>query len=470
MDHKRRFLLKALITNLILNEALFKNLSWAADSVANNQKWLFPEDFGAKGNGFDDDSAAIAECLKASVLQKKSVRFLKSSKYLCRDTISITGKISVDASGATFISNGNFLEVIDGAGSEWNGGLLKAESIPYTITYAQDWNIQSEGMLGYGRMPFDNESKRVRNEFLEQKIGCALVFRSSNENILDGLTIRNVTSNYGNIIIAGFNNVTIDLCKIKGGAHMGGVAILNGTKDPILWGYKNRINNFEFARGHGHKITNSIFYQCRNNGLFLSGSENVVIDRCKFIDNGESGLKTAQYVKRSWTNINCCCKNIKVLNCYASGQGYDGFDLQNVFGSGENVHIPANVMVSNCISENNRRTGFISQGGGNFFIDCVASNNGSHGLVSKFSRNVKMLRCKVVNNLQEFDGIEIGLLGPDCIMEECKIIHNKGKGRYYLITHTINDPSINRKAGYSIRNNVEDYSKCEIDPRVIIIN
>lgn len=40
---------------------------------------------------------------------------------------------------------------------------------------------------------------------------------------------------------------------------MGGCAILNGTRDPILWGYKNRINDFEFARGYGHKISNSIF-------------------------------------------------------------------------------------------------------------------------------------------------------------------------------------------------------------------
>ncbi|MES4577219.1 hypothetical protein AADP46_23180, partial [Escherichia coli] len=30
--------------------------------------------------------------------------------------------------------------------------------------------------------------------------------------------------------------------------------------------------------------------------------------------------------------------------------------------------------------------------------------------------------------------------------------------------------SINRKAGYSIRNKVQDHNKCDIDPRVIIIN
>ncbi|HCI6538781.1 right-handed parallel beta-helix repeat-containing protein [Klebsiella variicola] len=470
MDLKKRFLLKALTANLIVSESLFKNLAWAAELSVDDRTWLYPEDFGAKGNGLVDDSAALSECFKVSILLKKNVRFKESAKYLCKETISIVGTIKVNATGATIISNGNFLDVIDGAGSEWVGGLLKAASKPYTITYTQDWSIQREGTLGYGRMPFDNESQRINRDFLDQRIGCALVFRSSNGYALDGITIKNVTTDYGNIIIAGFKNAIIDSCKIKGGAHMGGCAILNGTRDPILWGYKNRINDFEFARGYGHKISNSIFYQCRNNGLFLSGSENVVIDNCKFIDNGESGFKTAQYVKRSWTNTNCCCKNIKISNCYASGQGYDGFDLQNVFGSGEQVHIPSNILISNCVSENNRRTGFISQGGGNFFVDCISSNNGSHGLVSKFSRNVKMLRCKSTNNLQFFDGIELGLLGPDCIMEECSVVHNKGKGRYFLITHTINDPSISRKAGYSIRNIVQDHNKCDIDPRVIIIN
>ena len=65
--------------------------------------------------------------------------------------------------------------------------------------------------------------------------------------------------------------------------------------------------------------------------VFLSGSENVVIDNCKFIDNGESGFKTAQYVKKEVGQILIvAAKNIKISNCYAFGQGYDGFDLQNV--------------------------------------------------------------------------------------------------------------------------------------------
>ena len=88
---------------------------------------------------------------------------------------------------------------------------------------------------------------------------------------------------------------------------MGGCAILNGTRDPILWGYKNRINDFNLHVVMDTKLVIPSFISAEIT-VFLSGSENVVIDNCKFIDNGESGFKTAQYVKRSWTNTNCCCK------------------------------------------------------------------------------------------------------------------------------------------------------------------
>ncbi|ENF1918831.1 right-handed parallel beta-helix repeat-containing protein [Klebsiella michiganensis] len=470
MDDSRRLLLKTFLYSLLANKTSILGSARASEPQVEAKDWICPEDFGAKGNGRDDDSASVKECIEFGIQENKNIRFLKASKYLLDEKITVTGRVNINATGATIISDSDFLEVIDGAGSKWKGGILRTKTTPFTITYSEDWAIKQKGRLGNGRMPFDNEATNIEQTFLDQKIGCALVFRSSNGEVLDSLKIENVTTYYGNIIIAGFDNVRIDACKIKGGAHMGGCAILNGTRDPLLWGYKNKINKYEFARGKGHRITNSIFYECRNNGLFISGSDDVQIDNCKFIGNGESGFKTAQYVKRSWTNTNCCCKNMKISNCYASGQGYDGFDLQNVFGSGEFIHIPSNILVFNCISENNRRTGFISQGGGNFFINCTASNNGSHGLVSKFSRNVKMLRCNVTNNLQVFDGIEIGLLGPDCIMEECVAKHTQGKGKYYLITHDVVDDSIHRKAGYSIKNIVDDFEKCNIDNRVVIIS
>lgn len=470
MEPKKRLFLKACAFLPLL---LYFRKGYAEGLRSDNNlssNSIHPEDFGAKGNGQDDDSLAMKDCFEYAIKNGKTIFFKNSAVYLWGKKVTVTGTVKVFASNATILSDDNFLEVIDGAGSMWDGGILKSQTTPYTVTYNKSWNIKESGAIGYGRMPFDNEANRVEDVYLNQKIGCVLLFRSSNNKALDGVTIKNVKSIYGNIIIAGFNKIIIDSCKIKGGSHMGGVAIFNGTRDPLLWGYRNRINNYEFSRGAGHRITNSVFYECRNNGLFISGSSDVLIESCKFLDNGESGLKTAQYVKRSWTNSNCCCTNIRIINCTASGQGYDGFDLQNVFGSGESLHLFSDLMVIKCDSSNNRRTGFISQGGGNFFQDCSASRNGSHGLVSKYSQNVKMLRCSVSNNLQEFDGIEIGLLGPDCIMEKCQVNHTEGKGKYFLITHQVVNPQIKRKSGYSIDNIFSDINKCSIDPRVIVIN
>lgn len=471
MEKNKRLLIKALLNIPLL---YFSASNHTARAVIKNSlsssDCIYPEDFGAKGNGIDDDSSAINLCFLHASRTNKYVCFKKSSQYLWQKKITIIGTIRVLASGATIISDSNFLEVIDGPDSIWTGGYLKTNTMPYTVVYSNDWEIKEKGFLGYGRMPFDNESSRLESEYINQLIGSALVFKSSNNKPVNGVVIKDVKTNYGNIIIAGYDNIVIDSCSIKGGAHMGGVSIFNGTRDPLLWGYKNRINPYEFSKGSGHKISNCKFYQCRNNGLFISGSDSVTIENCEFIDNGESGLKTGQYVKRSWTNTNCCCSNFRIINCFASGQGYDGFDLQNAFGSGEFVHIPANILISDCRSINNRRTGFISQGGNNFFIDCSASNNGSHGIVSKYSRNVRMLRCKAINNAQLFNAIELGLLGPDCIMEKCSVIHNKGNGKYFLIKHLVDDESIKRKSGYSIKNKVSDFKKCDIDRRVIIIS
>ena len=54
---------------------------------------------------------------------------------------------------------------------EWVGGLLKAASKPYTITHTQDWSIQREGTLGYGRMRYLITSrKESTGDFLDQKL------------------------------------------------------------------------------------------------------------------------------------------------------------------------------------------------------------------------------------------------------------------------------------------------------------
>jgi hypothetical protein len=61
---------------------------------------------------------------------------------------------------------------------------------------------------------------------------------------------------------------------------------------------------------------------------YITGTDDVHVDNCKFIDNGESGIKTGQYVQRWWTTPNRCCSSVDITNCYAAGQYYDGFDLQ----------------------------------------------------------------------------------------------------------------------------------------------
>jgi hypothetical protein len=81
-------------------------------------------------------------------------------------------------------------------------------------------------------MPFYDEPN-INNEIKNQRIGCCLLFRSSSELIQIGLNVKNLTANNGALIIAGFSEVTVDNCKVKGGSHIACIAIINGSKEPL---------------------------------------------------------------------------------------------------------------------------------------------------------------------------------------------------------------------------------------------
>lgn len=424
-----------------------------------------PEMFGAVGDGIKDDSLAMKMCFDS----KKKVIFKKNAKYLWTKKIVVTGAINVDAQNATILCDEVFLEVIDGAGSSWLGGVMNTITQPYIVSYNNNWSVSKLSSPGSGRMPFYDEPN-INNEIKNQRIGCCLLFRSSSELIQIGLNVKNLTANNGALIIAGFSEVTVDNCKVKGGSHIACIAIINGSKEPLLWGYStNDISDYEYGRGRKIIIKNCYLYECANNGLYITGTDDVHVDNCKFIDNGESGIKTGQYVQRWWTTPNRCCSSVDITNCYAAGQYYDGFDLQNAFGSGKKLYKDSFVTSENNISIHNRRAGFISQGGGNKFFNCHAEGNGIHGIMSNQSRSVEMYSCKAINNCIGFDGVELGLCGPDSIMKNCVAINSLSKHNVLLINHTIGTQWPNKFYGVSDGNSFNDLKRCIIDPRIAIV-
>ncbi|MCS5960104.1 hypothetical protein LNP74_08355 [Klebsiella pneumoniae subsp. pneumoniae] len=123
---------------------------------------------------------------------------------------------------------------------------------------------------------------------------------------------------------------------------------------------------------------------------------------------------------RDWTDTDICSTNINVTDCLGAGQWYDGFDVQNAYGSGStSVPRPASHR-DQLPGVGNRRTGIVGQGGYNRFISCHTERNGSHGLIAKEGRQQLVDKCVSVGNGLVTGGVDLTIIGIGSIMQNCR--------------------------------------------------
>ncbi|MCS5960105.1 hypothetical protein LNP74_08360 [Klebsiella pneumoniae subsp. pneumoniae] len=77
---------------------------------------------------------------------------------------------------------------------------------------------------------------------------------------------------------------------------MGAISIINHTRDKVMFGYVHEtsatnLNDFKWARGKNHTITNCTLFEGRAMGLNITGTDGIYVSGCNFIDNAESGVK-----------------------------------------------------------------------------------------------------------------------------------------------------------------------------------
>ena len=56
---------------------------------------IFPEDFGAVGDGVTDNAAALQDCIVASADQKKKIYFKSGKVYRCHATLMAYGAVQM---------------------------------------------------------------------------------------------------------------------------------------------------------------------------------------------------------------------------------------------------------------------------------------------------------------------------------------------------------------------------------------
>lgn len=384
----------------------------------------------------DADTAAFQWALNqnAAKIQLDSTK----TYHIHRDVIRHTGRVNIDAGNATIVCDGVFLEVIDGHGSVWSGGILKSSSTPFTVVYDEQFNIVESGFLGYGRMPFHDED-RVDPQYFYQDICCTLVFKSSSSNPVDGLTVTGVTGDYASVIACGYINIKFDNCRIRGGAANGAICIRNNTVDLPTQRYGNETsetnkNSFKWARGKNHVITSCYLFESRANGLAVSGSDYVSVTDCRFINNSESGLKLEQYVVRTWTDTDNANKYVIVTDCYAIGSWYDGFDVQAAYGSGRPTNLDLYLTMDSCKAIKNRQVGVYGNGNNAKLSDLTTEGNGRHGIAYEDSYHCDIIDCDSRNNgwngPQQY---QIRVTGSDNSIKDCTAYMSAA-----LVTHGSN--------------------------------
>lgn len=396
-------------------------------SVQDAISFVTPEMSGIiTGEGNEkNDTDAVYWAFKQGI---KNIRLDDNKIYnITPDVIEVNGSFNIEAGSAQIICDGIAIKFINGNNSSWNGGVLKSKSIPYTVVYDNNFNITEQGFMGYGRMPYQDEIN-VDSSYYYQKISCIIVFCSNSPNVLDGLTISNVVGSYASIVAAGYRNTKWDNCKIRGGSLSGAIVILNDCQLPITpgFGWNNGQNNsygnsFKWGRGNNHSFINCDLYESRQQGLFLTGSDNITLTNCNTYNNSESGIQSGQY-NSSYPEESVVCKHISQIGCKSWGNYYDGYDHATITSGVNGPFFEKHLIISNCQSYGNRATGLFLQGNDMTIIDNDIHDNGTHGIRVVDSSIVKIINNTSINNGILGGGYQIAAVGSDTLLDNNYVI------------------------------------------------
>jgi hypothetical protein len=386
----------------------------------------------------DDDTSAIQWAFNQNlpiVFNPKKVYHINPG------VITHVGAVDVKASTATFVSDGPAFEIIDCDGSQWDGGIFVSQTIPWTVVYDAEFNVIESGRLGYGRMPYQDSG--VDPNFLYQKIACSLIFRSSDQSVKDGLLVKNIKGSYANIVCAGFKNTVFDNLEIRGGALGAALLILNDCEQPVLSGFgwnagadTSKGNSFKWGRGTNHIIKNSKFFESRQMGLAIMGSDNIILSDIWTYDNAESGIQTGQY-SAAYPQESIISKHITQKGCLSWGNYYDGFDHATVTSGANGPYFEKHLNMIGNQAFNNRATGMVVQGNFLQINNNEFSVNGTHGVSIRDSSVIDVSDNIMYKNGAISGGYGLVVVGTDSLIKDNTIINDETLANSHIVNISV---------------------------------
>jgi len=300
------------------------------------------------------------------------------------DTKFLTAKAVNDSHNVPDVAPGTAYNVLKSNGTDWISG-----SLDYV-------NVKDFGAVGDGLTDDSTAINAALNG------GSKRVYIPAGIYILDASLVV-----YSNTLVYGDGEATILYTKDAANVHaMINSDQVNGNLNITLRDFKvdgNKVNQTGGATPYAH-------------GVYMALVDNLLINGVRSCNCEHHGI----HVSNSTTSY----RKQRISDCLTDSNGM----------SGTAISLARNIVITNCHSNDNTRTGFriesLASNYGALISNCVASGNGDGGIVPvQDSYGIVISNCKLVSNgiSGSFDGIRM-IAVYDVAISNCYIARNDGSG------------------------------------------
>ena len=344
------------------------------------------KDFGAKGDGTTDDSAAIQLAVNY-VKTNGGTAFFPAGTYKCKNIVTYSGTLpfSLVGAGRDVVT----LKHTDGAGPIINGG--SGSTIPYTLqgfTVDCQYSVYASASASHGIAISNTTSLLVSDIVVKNyKDSGILIYGTVGSTYskarvqncqVDGLGVAAV-----GILIANMDESGIDNCYAIGCGTAPGYAL--ELKNVCSHGYIT--NSYAANSLAGIAFGNDIASACVVNSLV----SNVRVYNCT--QGIVTGYASNNLFTSVWIDMNNVSGNAIDLQTYSNQNAFSGIYIKNLNSSKSSLLCRANCNDNNVVVEE-LSLPTLSSGSGAYFESGVLRNS---VIIRKIS-NATVLNYQVLNN------------------------------------------------------------------------
>lgn len=244
------------------------------------------KDVGAVGDGVNDDRPALV----AAFATGKAI-YIPTGTYYISSSVAHSGPVIMygDGDSSILTSNTSLFAASNASNSMLRDFRIERKDTPTTVVRAYpDFSTWTIGTTGEGYMPGINDDDGVWAALTPQQqaeTGTWFELSAATDNagvMGQNISIENISSNFGSLIVINCDNVTIRGCRLRGErASTGCIWIKNyeavalgspQAKNIVIEGnvcYHASYNPISVDGTNGAVIANNICYECGETGIKL---------------------------------------------------------------------------------------------------------------------------------------------------------------------------------------------------------